>query len=214
LTEFIVSRKDLILKALIEHIEISIFAIVVIIVIGVPLGIVITRYRKIAPTIMAITGFLYTIPVLAFFGIMIPYTGIGRTPTLIALILYGLLPLVRNTYVGIVEVDKGMLEAAKGMGSTNFQVLRYVELPMALPYIIAAIRTITVMTISIATIAAFIGGGGLGVLIFRGITTDNAKFTLVGSLMVALLAIFADGSLGWIEKKINRKFTGNKMIGK
>lgn len=212
--EFIISRQALILKALIEHIQISLFAIAMIILMGVPLGIIITRYRKIAPHIIAITGFLYTIPVLAFFGIMIPYTGIGRTPTLIALILYGLLPLVRNTYVGITEVDKGMLESARGMGSTDFQILKYVELPMALPYIIAAIRTITVMTISIATIAAFIGGGGLGVLIFRGITTDNARFTLVGSLAVAFLAIMADGLLGWVEKRINLRFVGNKMLGK
>jgi osmoprotectant transport system permease protein len=208
LTNMIVQRQALILDSFIQHIRISAVALVIIIAAGIPLGILITRTRRIAPYVIAFTGFLYTIPVIAFFGFMLPVLGTGQRPAIAALLIYGLLPLVRNTYVGITEVDKGMLEAARGMGSTNTQILRYVEIPMALPYIIAAIRTVTVMTISIATIAAFIGGGGLGVLIFRGITTRTFELTVAGSILVALLAIVADGIMGLLERWVNRKYFG------
>ncbi|MDW7670905.1 MAG: ABC transporter permease [Bacillota bacterium] len=201
-------RRTLITDSFWQHIQISLTALVIIIAIGIPLGILITRTRRAAPYVIGFTGFLYTIPVIAFFGFMLPILGTGEKPAIAALLIYGLLPLVRNTYVGITEVDEGMLEAARGMGSTNAQILRYVEIPMALPYIIAAIRTVTVMTISIATIAAFIGGGGLGVLIFRGITTRTFELTVAGSILVALLAIVTDGLLGLLERWINRRYFG------
>jgi osmoprotectant transport system permease protein len=215
LINMVIQRQTLIMDTFMQHIRISLVALLIIITAGIPLGILITRSRKIAPYVIAFTGFLYTIPVIAFFGFMLPLLGTGQRPAVAALLIYGLLPLVRNTYVGITEVDEAMLEAARGMGSTNFQILRYVEIPMALPYIIAAIRTVTVMTISIATIAAFIGGGGLGVLIFRGITTRTFELTVAGSILVALLAIVADGILGFLEKWVNRKYFGvvkNKNI--
>jgi osmoprotectant transport system permease protein len=201
-------RRTLIIDSFWQHIQISLTALVIIISIGIPLGILITRTRRAAPYVIGFTGFLYTIPVIAFFGFMLPILGTGEKPAIAALLIYGLLPLVRNTYVGITEVDEGMLEAARGMGSTNAQILRYVESPMALPYIIAAIRTVTVMTISIATIAAFIGGGGLGVLIFRGITTRTFELTVAGSILVALLAIVTDGLLGFLERWVNRRYFG------
>jgi osmoprotectant transport system permease protein len=201
-------RRTLIIDSFWQHIQISLTALVIIIAIGIPLGILITRTRRAAPYVIGLTGFLYTIPVIAFFGFMLPILGTGEKPAIAALLIYGLLPLVRNTYVGITEVDEGMLEAARGMGSTNAQILRYVEIPMALPYIIAAIRTVTVMTISIATIAAFIGGGGLGVLIFRGITTRTFELTVAGSILVALLAVVTDGLLGFLERWVNRRYFG------
>jgi len=200
-----VERKSLIYETLIQHIGISLTAVFFIAVVGIPLGIMISRYPKLSTPIIYITGVLYTIPVLALFGFMIPVLGIGSRPTLFALFIYGLLPLVRNTYVGITGVDRSIIEAARGMGSTSQQLLWNIEFPLALPVIIAGLRTVVVMTISVATIAAFIGAGGLGVLIFRGITTYNTQLTVAGSILVAALAVGADGLLGILEKKLLQK---------
>ena len=198
-------RKTLIYETLLQHISISLTAVLFIALVGIPLGILISRHPKMATPIIYITGVLYTIPVLALFGFMIPILGIGSRPTLFALFIYGLLPLVRNTHVGITGVDRSIIEAARGMGSTASQLLWNIELPLALPVIIAGLRTVVVMTISVATIAAFIGAGGLGVLIFRGITTYNTQLTVAGSILVAVLAVGADGILGFIEKKLLQK---------
>ncbi|HAX98820.1 MAG TPA: ABC transporter permease [Candidatus Atribacteria bacterium] len=200
-----VERKTLIYETLLQHISISLTAVLFIALVGIPLGILISRHPKMATPIIYITGVLYTIPVLALFGFMIPILGIGSRPTLFALFIYGLLPLVRNTHVGITGVDRSIIEAARGMGSTPSQLLWNIELPLALPVIIAGLRTVVVMTISVATIAAFIGAGGLGVLIFRGITTYNTQLTVAGSILVAVLAVGADGILGFIEKKLLQK---------
>ena len=198
-------RKTLIYETLLQHIGISLTAVLFIALVGIPLGILISRHPKMATPIIYITGILYTIPVLALFGFMIPILGIGSRPTLFALFIYGLLPLVRNTYVGITGVDRSVIEAARGMGSTPRQLVLDVELPLALPVVIAVLRTVVLMTISVATIAAFIGAGGLGVLIFRGITTYNTQLTVAGSILVAVLAVGADGILGFIEKKLLQK---------
>jgi osmoprotectant transport system permease protein len=155
--------------------------------------------------VLAVTGVLYTIPALALFGFMIPLLGIGLKPTLFALFIYGLLPLVRNTYVGIINVDPGVVEAARGMGSTEWQLLYRVQLPLALPYIVAGLRTVVVMTISVSTIAAFIGAGGLGVLIFRGITSYYTELIVAGSMLVAGLSVAADMLLGVLEKRLLRR---------
>lgn len=200
-----VERKTLIYETLLQHIGISLTAVLFITLVGIPLGILISRHPKMATPIFYITGVLYTIPVLALFGFMIPILGIGSRPTLFALFIYGLLPLVRNTYVGITGVDRSIIEAARGMGSTPSQLLWNIEFPLALPVIIAGLRTVVVMTISVATIAAFIGAGGLGVLIFRGITTYNTQLTVAGSILVAVLAVGADGILGFVEKKLLQK---------
>lgn len=200
-----VERKTLIYETLLQHISISLTAVLFIALVGIPLGILISRHPKMATPIIYVTGVLYTIPVLALFGFMIPILGIGSRPTLFALFIYGLLPLVRNTHVGITGVDRSIIEAARGMGSTPSQLLWNIELPLALPVIIAGLRTVVVMTISVATIAAFIGAGGLGVLIFRGITTYNTQLTVAGSILVAVLAVGADGILGFIEKKLLQK---------
>lgn len=204
----VIERKDFILSSFWVHVEISLLAIIAISLLGIPLGIVISRFKVLANPVLAITGFLYTIPVIAFFGFMIPLLGIGQKPAMVALFIYGLLPLVRNTYVGLNEVDKNILEAANGMGSTPLQRLFYIELPLALPVIIAGLRTVTVMTISIATIAAFIGAGGLGAVIWRGIASYNPELILAGSIPVALLAVSSDMLLGLIEKTYLKKFYG------
>ncbi|MBS4537615.1 ABC transporter permease [Clostridium sp. D2Q-11] len=208
-----IERRDYFLEITLEHINISLIAILCIFFIGVPLGILISRYRKLAPFVISFTNFLYTIPVIAFFGIMVSIIGLGTTNAILALIIYGLLPVVRNTYVGITEVDKSIIEAAQGMGSTRFQLLFNIQLPLALPVIIAGLRTMIVMTIAMTAIAAFIGAGGIGTAIWRGISTYNTDLLFAGSILVALLAIIADRILEFIEKIVIKKVQGKNIKG-
>jgi len=207
LFELFISRKDFFLQLVIQHILLSLTAIVIITVIGITTGVLISKSRKAAGIVIAITNFLYTIPSIAMFGFFVSFTGIGNTTAIIALVIYGLLPVIRNTYVGLKEVDEQIIEAAVGMGSTPWQLLWKVQFPLALPVIIAGIRNMVVMTIALAGVASFIGAGGLGVAIWRGITTNFDEMTIAGSLLVALLAIFSDFLLGILEKKLVRRTT-------
>jgi len=207
LFELFVSRKDFFLQLVFQHISLSITAILIITVIGITTGILISKSKKAAGIVIAITNFLYTIPSIAMFGFFVSFTGIGNTTAIIALVIYGLLPVIRNTYVGLKEVDEQIIEAAVGMGSTPWQLLWKVQFPLALPVIIAGIRNMVVMTIALAGVASFIGAGGLGVAIWRGITTNFDEMTIAGSLLVALLAIFSDALLGILEKKLLRRTT-------
>ena len=207
LFELFISRKDFFLQLVIQHILLSLTAIVIITVIGITTGVLISKSKKAAGIVIAITNFLYTIPSIAMFGFFVSFTGIGNTTAIIALVIYGLLPVIRNTYVGLKEVDEQIIEAAVGMGSTPWQLLWKVQFPLALPVIIAGIRNMVVMTIALAGVASFIGAGGLGVAIWRGITTNFDEMTIAGSLLVALLAIFSDFLLGILEKKLVRRTT-------
>lgn len=202
-------RWEFFLKLFIEHIYLTFVAIVIISVLGIILGIIMTRSRTIANIIMTIVNLIYTIPSIALFGFFVSITGIGFKSALIALVIYGLLPIIRNTYVGITEVDPFLIESAIGMGTTNTQLLYKVQLPLALPVIFAGFRTMVIMTIALGAIASFIGAGGLGVAIWRGITTYFPEMTVAGSLLVALLAVFIDLILGGIEKNIRKKILGN-----
>jgi osmoprotectant transport system permease protein len=189
---YFVKNQALILKLTLEHIEITVIAVSISTLIGVIIGILITRYKRAATPVIGIAGILYTIPSLALFGMLIPFIGIGLKPTLIALILYSQLALIRNTFVGITHIDPSIREAGRGMGMSSWQFLRMVELPVALPVIMAGIRTAAVMNIGTATIAAYIGAGGLGWLIFRGIASVNTEQIVAGALPVTLLAIGVD----------------------
>lgn len=208
--QLLVDRKEFFLKLVGEHIVLSLIAIAWITVIGISLGIYITRNKKIANLVLAMTNVLYTIPSIALFGFLVSFTGIGNTSALIALTAYGILPIIRNTYVGIEEVDPQIVEAAIGMGSTDRQLLLKVQIPIALPVIIAGFRTMVVMTIALAGIASFIGAGGLGVAIWRGITTNFTEMTVVGSLLVALLAMGSDLILGLVERLIRKRVLGTE----
>ena len=202
-------RWDFFLQLFIEHIYLTFIAILIITIIGLILGIIMTRNKTLANIIMTTVNFIYTIPSIALFGFFVSITGIGFKSALLALVIYGLLPIIRNTYVGISEVDPFLIESAIGMGTTNRQLLYKVQLPLALPVIFAGFRTMVIMTIALGAIASFIGAGGLGVAIWRGITTYFPEMTVAGSLLVALLAIFIDLILGGIEKNIRRKVLGN-----
>jgi osmoprotectant transport system permease protein len=172
--------------------------------IGLPLAIACTRYRRMAGPTLGAVGVIQTIPSIALLGFMIPLLGIGAVPAIVALFLYALLPIVRNTYAGIDEVDAAVVEAARGMGMTNRQILTKVELPLAMPVIFAGIRTATVINVGVATLCALIGAGGLGEFIFRGIALNNSIMILAGALPAALLAIFFDNLLGLMENKMQQ----------
>ncbi|MCF7932575.1 MAG: ABC transporter permease [Acholeplasmataceae bacterium] len=194
----------------IEHLYLTSVAIIFIMVIGITSGILMTYNRRFAQFMLSLTGFLYTIPSIAIFGILIPITGIGGTSAIIALSIYGVLPLIRNTYVGIMEVDENILEAAVGMGSTTRQVLFRIKLPLASPVILAGFRTTVTMTIALGTIAGLIGAGGLGRAIWSGIALYHLELTIAASLLIAFFAVSADQLLNLAEKAIRHKIFGKK----
>ena len=198
-------RKEFFLKLLWEHLEISMISILIAIVLGGLVGILISEYQQSAKPAMGVINFLYTIPSISMLGFLIPFSGVGNITAVIALTIYALLPMVRNTHTGITNVDAAILEAAKGMGSTRMQILFKIKLPLAMPVIMSGIRNMVTMTIALAGIASFIGAGGLGVAIYRGITTNNVEMTMVGSLLIALLALLMDFILGFIEKRMKKR---------
>lgn len=194
------SRWDFFLNLLLEHLQISVLSILIAMIIGLIIGIVISEFPKSSKIVTGIINFIYTIPSISLLGFLIPLSGIGNTTAMIALTVYALLPMVRNTYAGLTNVNPLLIEAATGMGSTRSQVLVKIKLPLALPIIITGIRNMAVMTIALAGIASFIGAGGLGVAIYRGITTNNKAMTMAGSLLIAILAIIVDSIIGLAER--------------
>jgi osmoprotectant transport system permease protein len=205
LWDVIVSRKDDIIRATLEHIQISFIALLIAIVISIPTGLLLTRLPRLAAPVIGVASLFQTIPSLALLGFMIPLLGIGMVPAVVALTVYALLPILRNTYTGIMNVGKPIREAGVGMGMTSFQVMTKIELPLALSVIMAGIRTATVMLIGVATLASLVGAGGLGDLIFRGISTVNTDLILAGTIPAALLALLFDFLLGRMESAVTPK---------
>lgn len=205
LAEIWEKRSADILAATIEHMGLTLVALLIANLIAIPLGVFLTRHRKLAEPIIGITAVFQTVPSLALLGLMIPLFGIGILPAIVALTIYGLLPILRNTYTGIQGVNPAAVEAGIGMGMTSRQVLFLIELPLARPVIMAGIRTATVLLIGIATLASLIGAGGLGDLIFRGISMANQQLILAGALPAALLAILFDYLLKRIESSVQPK---------
>jgi osmoprotectant transport system permease protein len=189
-----------------EHLVLVLSAMALAALLGVPLGILAARQPALRRWLLGLAGVAQTIPSLALFGFLIPIPwigGIGTRTVIISLVLYALLPILRNTYVGIVNVDAAVVESAVAMGMTGWQLLRQVQLPLAAQTILAGIRIATVTTIGTATIAAAIGGGGLGVFIFRGIASVDTAQILAGAVPAALMALIADWGLGWIERRLS-----------
>lgn len=203
--ELIQTRWDFFLQLLGEHLRISMIAIFCAMAIGLFIGILISEYQKSSKIVIGLVNFIYTIPSISLLGFLIPLSGIGDTTAIIALTVYALLPMVRNTHTGLTNVSPLLIEAATGMGSTRMQVLWKIKLPLALPVILAGVRNMAVMTIALSGVASFIGAGGLGVAIYRGITTNNKAMTLIGSLLIALLAITVDLLIGAVEKIIQKR---------
>ena len=206
LIKLYIERYDFFLKLTLEHLKISGISIIIATLIGGILGILISEYKKTSTLVLSITNFLYTIPSISLLGFLIPFSGIGNTTAIIALTIYALLPMIRNTYAGIDNIDKSIIESARGMGSTEFQILYKIKNPLATTVILAGFKNMVVMTIALAGIASFIGAGGLGIAVYRGITTNNQTMTIAGSLLIALLALLCDLIIGGIEKIIKRKW--------
>lgn len=188
-----------------QHVEISATAVGIAAVIGLVLGICSSEYKKMAPLVLGATNFLYTIPAISLLGFLLPVTGVGDVTAVTALAAYALLPMIRNTYAGLETIDPAVMEAARGMGSTRWQLVRHIKLPLALPVILAGFRTMALMTIALAGVASFIGAGGLGVAIYRGITTNNQAMTVAGSLLIAALALACDAALGSLERCVRKR---------
>jgi len=189
-----------------EHLTLVVVAMLIAIAIGLPLGVLLTRRTGWRRPVLGAANILQTIPSLALFGFLIPIPligGIGPRTAIVALVIYALLPILRNTLAGILGVDAAVRESAVAMGMTGLQILRQVELPLAARTILAGIRVATVTTVGTATIAAAIGGGGLGVFIFRGVASVDTVQILAGAVPAACIALISDGGLGWIERKLS-----------
>lgn len=210
LWEFFVSYQEKLITLTGEHIQLVGLAIIIAIIIGVPIGIYLTVNEKLAETVLQIASIMMTIPSLALFGIMMPLLsiinkGIGFVPGVIALILYSQLPIIRNTYVAIKNVDPQIRDSANGIGMTAWQRLIKIEIPNAMPLIMGGIRTAVVLCIGIGAIASFIGAGGLGVIINQGIARTNETMVIAGSIAVSILAIIADILLALLQRWLTPK---------
>ncbi|MGB2589412.1 MAG: ABC transporter permease [Candidatus Acidiferrum sp.] len=202
---FFVTHRSEIFAATLDHLALVVIAMLIAIAISLPLGMLIVQHRRLRVIALGIASVFQTIPSLALFGFLIPIPfigGIGRRTAIVALVLYALLPILRNTYVGLTSIDPAILEAAEAMGMTSAQILLRVRFPLALSIILAGIRTATVITIGVATIAAAIGAGGLGTFIFRGVAMVSDAVILAGAIPAALLAILADILLGLLERRL------------
>ncbi|SEH87798.1 ABC transporter permease/substrate-binding protein [Epilithonimonas hominis] len=200
LWQFISEQHEKLLTQVTQHLGLTFLSLLLAIVVGLPLGILIARKRKLASPVLGFAGILQTIPSIALLGFMIPAFGIGATPAIIALLIYALLPIIRNTYTGITEVNPTVIEAAKAMGMNRQQMLFKVKLPLAMPVIIAGIRTAAVINVGVATLASFVAAGGLGEFIFGGISLNNTNMILAGAIPAALLAIALDQTIALFQK--------------
>src|SRR5438477_9686870 len=202
--QFVLQNHTEILELTLEHLWLVAVSTVLAVLIGIPLGILITRRPALNKPVLGVANVIQTIPSLALFGFLLPAPWIGARAmrlAILALMLYALLPLIRNTYAGIIGVDRGVILAARGMGLTESQLLFKVQLPLAASVILAGVRVAIVISIGLATIAAAIGAGGLGELIFRGLAMVNNSVILAGAVPAALMALAADTMLGWLEKR-------------
>ncbi|NQD67198.1 ABC transporter permease [Bacillus haikouensis] len=187
-----------------RHFLMSVYGVLFAAIVAIPVGILISRYHRLSPWVMSLANIIQTIPALAMLAVLMLVMGLGTNTVVFALFLYSLLPIIKNTYTGINNVDHTLLVSGKAMGMTKFQVLRMVELPLALSVIMAGLRTALVITIGIATIGTFIGAGGLGDIILRGTNaTDGTAIILAGAIPTALMAIIADVVMAWLERKLS-----------
>lgn len=200
--QFVVSRQGEIINLTAEHIKLTVFAVIIAIIVGVPLGVLISRYKKLAGPVIGLANIIQAVPSLALLGFLIPLFGIGSTPAILMVFLYSLLPIIKNTYTGLMNISPDVIEASKGMGMTNKQVLKLVQIPLALPVIMTGIRISAVTAVGLMTIAAFIGAGGLGDMVFSGVQTVNNNMILAGAIPACLLALLMDFIVGKIEQGV------------
>lgn len=202
--DYLINHPSRVWELTLQHIQLVAISVLVAMALGIPLGILVTRLRWLEGPVFNTAGVLYTVPSLALFALLIPFVGIGAVPAIVALILYSLLAIIRNTVVGIDSVLPATIDAARGMGMTGAQRLLLVELPLGIPVILAGIRLATVTAVGIATIGAYIGAGGLGLLIFEGIRINDPNRIVAGVLATSALALGADWGLGRLERVLRR----------
>jgi osmoprotectant transport system permease protein len=200
---YLTTNYEQVLSLLGQHLYLSVISVLVAIIIGIPLGILISREPKLSKPIIGTTNVIQAVPSLALLGFLIPFVGIGSTPAIIMVVLYSLLPIVKNTYTGLTNIDGDILEAARGIGLTKSQTMRKVQLPLAFPMIMAGIRISAVTAVGLMTIAAFIGAGGLGYLVFSGVQTVDNYMILAGAIPACILALLIDFIVGKLESSLS-----------
>lgn len=198
--DFLMDRYPQLIQLTVEHLQIMFISILVACLIGIPLGIILVANRKLKQMIMAIVNACQAVPSLAFLGFLIPLTGIGIKTTIILVVIYSVLPIVKNTCVGILNIDRDIIETAEGIGLTKMQILTKVQLPIALPVIMAGVRVATVWAVGTVTLAAYAGGKGLGFMIYSGISMMNINMILAGAIPACILAMVADWLIGLLGK--------------
>lgn len=199
---YLVENSGMLLNKTLEHLYISIMALILAMIVAIPLGILLSKKEKLSKVSLTIAGILQTIPTLAILALMIPLFGVGKVTAIIALFIYVLLPILNNTIVGVQNIDCNIVEAGRSMGMTNFQLMKDIELPLALPMVLSGIRLSSVYVISWAALASYVGAGGLGDLIFNGLALYEPEMIIVGTILVTLLALIVDLILAQIEKWI------------
>jgi len=216
--DFVISRHSEILNLTLQHIELTVFAVVLAIIVGIPLGILISRVKKLAGPVIGFANLIQAVPSLALLGFLIPLMGIGSAPAILMVFLYSLLPIIKNTYTGLMNINPDVIESSKGMGMTNKQVLNLVQLPLAFPVIMTGIRISAVTAVGLMTIAAFIGAGGLGYMVFSGVQTVDNNMILAGAIPACLLALLMDSIVEKIEQGVTppgiRKADGTIKLSK
>ncbi|MBY0223984.1 ABC transporter permease [Mammaliicoccus sciuri] len=205
LMQYIMNNQSELLALTVEHILLVIYGVVLAFIVGVPLAILAVKIPRLAPVILSVANILQNVPSLAMLAILMLYFGLGNTAVIIGLFFYSLLPIIRNTYVGLQEVSGSLLDAGKGVGMNSFQLLTKVQIPLSLPFIVAGLRVAAVIAVGVASIAPYIGGGGLGKEIVSGIAQRSDIKILAGAIPAALLAILADYLLGFVEKYTKKR---------
>ncbi|MGY0836353.1 ABC transporter permease [Aerococcus urinaeequi] len=208
--EFFASQGSEVIRLLWEHIYMSLISLGLGVIVAVPLGIFLSQVPKVANVVISIVSVLQTIPTLALLALMIPFLGVGKVPAIVALFIYSLLPILRNTYLGMSNVNPDLLDAARGMGLKRMQIIRQVQLPLAVPVIMAGIRLSTVYVIAWTTLASYIGGGGLGDMIFNGLNLFRPDLILGGTIPVTILAIVVDLVMARIEEWVTPTTSSKK----
>lgn len=213
---FIIDRKMQIYNLFIEHIQLTMFAVLISVIIGIPLGMFIIRSRKLSSAVIGLANVIQAMPSIALLGFLIPVLGIGSKPAIAMVVLYSLLPIIKNTFIGLTNIDGAIIESAEGMGLTKRQILMKVRLPLAMPIIMSGIRISAVTAVGLMTIAAFVGAGGLGYLVFSGVQTVNNNMILAGAIPACFLAILLDFIIGKVEDIVTPKGikASNKKSGR
>ncbi len=212
--EFLSQNLSQLLLKIGEHLIISLFALVLGIVVAVPVGVILVKSKKMSKVVIAVASILQTIPSLALLAMMVPLFGVGKIPAIIAIFIYSLLPILRNTYLGMDNVNSSILDAAKGMGMTFWQRIVSIQAPLAAPVIMSGIRLSAVYVVSWTTLASYIGAGGLGDFIFVGLNTYNVPMIIMGAIPVTIIALIFDIILGIVERKVEPKTNSNKSAKK